>query len=67
MLIPKQTSRHRRWRPVLCEGDLIGAPIVGCAEPPTPGTKPCTMVVSTLPGGTSLKAMAGGRPVHARR
>ena len=32
-------------------GDVIGAPIVGCAQPPTPATKPCTTVVSTLPGG----------------
>ena len=39
---------------------------MGCAQPPSPGTKPCTLVVSTLPGGSSLKAMAGGRPVHVQ-
>src|SRR3954449_6594764 len=49
---------------VLCEGDLMGCPIVGCAQPPSPGTKPCTLVVSTLPGGSSPKVMAGGRPAH---
>src|SRR3954454_8171134 len=66
MLIAKQTSVTAGGAPVLCEGDLVAAPIVGCAPPPSPGTKPCTMVVSTLPGGTSLKAMAGGRPVHVQ-
>jgi hypothetical protein len=66
MLVPKQTVVTAGGAPVLCEGDLVGAPIVGCAQPPSPGTKPCTMVASTLPGGTSLKAVAGGRPVHVQ-
>ena len=51
MLVPKQTIVIAGGA-VLCEGDLVGAPIVGCAQPPSPGTKPCTTVVSTLPGGT---------------
>ena len=50
--------------PVMCVPDLIGAPIVGCAQPPTPTTKPCTTVVATLPGSWSLKVLAGGRPVY---
>jgi len=28
------------------------------------GTKPCTLVVSTLPGSTSLKVTVGGRPAY---
>src|SRR3954453_3530532 len=65
-LIPKQTQVMIQGGAVLCEGDLVGAPIVGCAQPPSPGTKPCTLVVSTLPGGSSLKAMAAGRPIHVQ-
>jgi hypothetical protein len=49
---------------VLCEPDLVGAPIVGCAQPPSPTTKPCTMVISTFPGSTSLKVMVGGRRAY---
>src|SRR3954447_22227862 len=63
MLIAKQTSVTAGGAPVLCEGDLVGAPIVGCAQPPSPGTKPCTMVVSTLPGSSSPTVMVLGRPV----
>ncbi len=63
-LIPRQMTVTAGGAPVLCEGDLVGALIVGCAQPPTPATKPCTTVVSTLPGGTSLKVLVGGRPAH---
>ena len=63
-LIPKQTQVTIQGGAILCEGDLVGAPIVGCAQPPSPGTKPCTMVVSTLPGSTSLKVMVSGRPAY---
>src|SRR5690348_12064898 len=63
-LIPKQTQVVIQGGAVLCEGDLVGAPIIGCAQPPSPGTKPCTMVVSTLPGGSVPTVLAGGRPVH---
>ena len=62
-LIPKQTQVLAGGGPVLCEGDLSGAPILGCLQPPSPGTKPCTMVVSTLPGSASLTVFAAGRPV----
>lgn len=63
-LIPKQQQVTIQGAPVLCEGDLVGAPIIGCAQPPSPATKPCTMVASTLPGGTSLKVQVAGRPAH---
>jgi hypothetical protein len=62
-LIPKQTQVTISGSPVLREGDLSGAPIIGCAQPPSPGTKPCTMVVSTLPGSASMRVTAAGLPV----
>jgi hypothetical protein len=62
-LLPKQTQVTIAGNPVLREGDLSGAPIIGCLQPPSPGTKPCTMVVSTLPGSASLRVMAAGAPV----
>ena len=63
-LLPRQTQVLAGGAPVLCEPDLVGAPIVGCLQPPTPTTKPCTLVVSTLPGSTSLKVIAAGRPAY---
>ena len=63
-LIPTQSQVLIQGGAVMCEPDLVGAPIVGCAQPPTPATKPCTMVVSTLPGSTSLTVMVGGRPPY---
>jgi hypothetical protein len=63
-IIPKQTQVTIQGGAVLCEPDLVGSPIVGCALPPTPSSKPCLMVVSTLPGSTSLKVMVGGRPAY---
>ena len=62
--IPGQTKVLIGGSPVLCLPDLLGAPIVGCAQPPTPATKPCTTVVQTLPGSTSQKVMVGGRPAY---
>jgi hypothetical protein len=63
-LIPKQSQVVIQGGAVLCEPDLAGAPIIGCLQPPSPATKPCTTVVSTLPGSTSLKVMVGGRPAY---
>src|SRR3954453_14294448 len=63
MLVPKQTQVQIQGGAVLCEGDLAGAPIVGCAQPPSPGTKPCTTVISTLPGSASTRVTAAGLPV----
>ena len=69
-LLPRQVQVQIQGGNVLCEGDLSGAPIVGCAQPPSPGTKPCTLVVSTLPG--SLGSDRHGRgatraALHAQR
>lgn len=63
-LTPRQTTVTIQGGAVLREGDLAGAPIVGCAQPPTVSSKPCTTVVSTLPGGSSPTVTAGGLPVH---
>jgi hypothetical protein len=63
MLVPRQTTVTISGNPVLREGDLSGAPIVGCAQPPSPGTKPCTVVISTLPGSASTRVTAAGLPV----
>ncbi|HYF27008.1 MAG TPA: hypothetical protein VD931_14790 [Baekduia sp.] len=63
-LIPRQTTVLIQGGSVLCEPDLVGAPIVGCTQPATPTTKPCTVVLATLPGSTSPKVMAVGRPVY---
>jgi hypothetical protein len=64
MLIPRQGTVLIQGSPAMCEPDLLGAPIVGCAQPPTPTTKPCTTVVSTLPGSSSPKVLVGGRPAY---
>jgi hypothetical protein len=64
VLIPRQMTVLAQGGPMMCEPDLVGAPIAGCAQPPTPLTKPCTTVVATFPGSTSLKAKVGGRPVY---
>jgi hypothetical protein len=65
-IIPKQTQILAGGSPVLCFGDLEGSPIVGCTVPPTPATKPCTVLVSTIPipgVGVSATVKAMGRPV----
>jgi hypothetical protein len=64
VLTPKQTQVLAQGGAVLRETDLIGAPIVGCAQPPTISSKPCTTVVSTLPGSTAPTVMVGGLPAH---
>ena len=49
---------------VLCEGDLIGAPIIGCPVVPSTNSKPCTTVVSTAPGSTTPKLIVSARPAY---
>lgn len=63
-LIPKQTTVTIAGAPVLRETDIMGSPIVGCAQPPSVSTKPCTLVASILPGGSAPTVSAGGMPVH---
>lgn len=64
VLVPKQMQVTILGGSVMCEGDLVGSPIVGCTQPPTPSTKPCTTVVSTLPGSSNPFVTVLGRPVH---
>ncbi len=64
MLVPHQESTLIQGGAVLAEPDLVGAVIVGCAQPPSPGTKPCTTVASTLPGSTSPKVVVAGGPAY---
>ena len=62
-LIPQQTTVTIQHGPVLCEGDLVGAAIVGCPQA-GPGIKPCTSVITTFPESVSLTVTDGARPVH---
>jgi hypothetical protein len=64
MIVPRQSQILVQGGPALCEPDLVGAPIVGCAQAPSPTTKPCTTVISTLPGSSSPRVLVGGRPVY---
>jgi hypothetical protein len=63
-LIPKQTQVLIQGASVLCEPDLIGAPIVGCTQPATTNTKPCTVVVATAPGASNPRILVAGRPAY---
>jgi len=63
-LVPKQTTVTIQGGAILRETDIMGAPIIGCAQPPSVATKPCTTVVSVLPGGSAPTVTAGGMPVH---
>lgn len=63
-IVPRPGRMMIQGGAVLCEGDLIGAPIVGCPVAPSTNTKPCTTVVSTLPGSSTPKLMVSGRPAY---
>ena len=64
VMTPKQGVVTAGGGAVLRETDLIGAPIVGCTQPPSISSKPCTTVVSTLPGGSTPTVLVGGLPAH---
>ncbi|HSI79032.1 MAG TPA: hypothetical protein VK919_00130 [Solirubrobacterales bacterium] len=66
VLTPRQSTVTIEGGAVLCEPDLIGAPIVGCTQVPSPSTKPCTTVVSTLPGSSSPTIAVAGRAVYVQ-
>ena len=63
-LISQQTLVQVQGGLVLVEPSLVGAPIIGCLQPPTLTTKPCTLVVSTFPGSASHNVMVDGRPAY---
>jgi hypothetical protein len=65
-LIPKQFKVLAGGTPVMCLGDIVGSPIVGCAQPPTPLTVPCLTVVSEIPipmVGMNPRVLVMGKPV----
>ena len=65
-LIPKQFKVLVGGSPAMCLGDIMGSPIAGCAQPPTPATVPCTAVASEIPipmVGMSPTVMVMGKPV----
>jgi hypothetical protein len=67
VVVPKQAKVFAGPPPlgaVLCEPDLIGCAIVGCLQPVTQTTKPCTMVVSTTPSVPPPRMLIGGRPPY---
>jgi hypothetical protein len=64
MLTPRQAKLFAQGGAALCEPDLVGCPVVGCAQPPSPGTKPCTAVISTFPGSATPRLTVQGRPVY---
>jgi hypothetical protein len=63
-LIPKQFQVSIEGGFVLCDPDLVGAPITGCSQPATSYTAPCTLVVETLPGSSSPNIIVAGRPAY---
>jgi uncharacterized Zn-binding protein involved in type VI secretion len=62
--IPHQETVTIQGAPVLCLGDLLEAPIVGCPVVVSPTTKPCTTVAAPLPGSVSTSMFIQGMPVH---
>jgi len=65
-LLPKQFKVLVGGAPALCVGDLVGSPIIGCVQPPTPTTAPCLIVASEIPlpmVGMAPKVLVGGKPV----
>ena len=63
-LMPRQTTVTIQGGAVLRETDIMGAPIIGCAQPPTVSSKPCTTVVSVMPGGSAPTVAVAGMPAH---
>jgi hypothetical protein len=61
---PGQQKVTAGGSPVLCVPDLVGAPIMGCAQPQTTSTKPCLTLVSTLPGSSSMRVSVNGAGVY---
>ena len=65
-LIPKQMKVLVGGAPAMCVGDIVGSPIVGCAQPPTPATAPCLVVASEIPiptVGMNPQVLVMGKPV----
>ena len=65
-VLPRQMQVSVAGGFVICDPDLVGAPITGCQVKTTALTQPCTAVVETLPGSTSPTVMVAGRPVYVQ-
>jgi hypothetical protein len=61
---PRQTQVLAGGGFVICEPDLIGAPISGCPVKTTAVTSPCLAVVEILPGSTAPTVMVVGRAAY---
>ena len=61
---PSQQRVTVDGQPVVCRPSLEGAPIAGCLQPPTPSTKPCTLLVATNPGSTSEVVSVDGMAAY---
>ena len=63
-LVPRQRTVLIADGVIMCEPDLVQAPIVGCTQAPSVSTKPCTLVVSTAPGSSSPNLIVAGRAAY---
>jgi hypothetical protein len=61
---PRQVQVAIQGGFVICEPDLVGAPVTGCGLPATSATSPCTTVIEVLPGSSAPTILVGGRPVY---
>jgi hypothetical protein len=62
--VPKQQTVTIQGGAILCHPDLVGAVIEGCPQPVSSGSKPCTTVLSVLPGCASLEVQVAQRPAY---
>jgi hypothetical protein len=64
LVIPRQFQVMAQGGPVICDPDLVGAPISGCQVKTTAITSPCMAVVETFPGSSAPNVLVGGLPVY---
>jgi uncharacterized Zn-binding protein involved in type VI secretion len=62
--IPHQEQVRIEGAPVLCLGDLLQAPVIGCPVVVSPASKPCAVVLAALPGSLSTSMFVNGAPLH---
>lgn len=65
-VVPRQFQVSVQGGFVICDPDLVGAPIVGCLVPATPATSPCTNIIEVLPGSSLPNVLVGGRPAYVQ-
>jgi hypothetical protein len=63
LVVPSQHALTVDGQPVLVDGDLTGATVVGCTNlPPPQGRVPCSTTTS-MTAGAATKLTAGGKAV----